>query len=352
MANVRRFYLKLITSGPDGFLSWTVFLLLYPFSLLYSFVMWCRSKVYSLGLKGSYQASVPVVSVGNMTAGGTGKTPVVDALVKYYLAQDCKVAVVSRGYKGDFQQNVLRVTNEQTPEVVGDEPLLLARRNPNARVYVSPKRRYGVMAAEKDGADCIVLDDGFQHLAVRRDLDIVLLDERSPFGNGTVIPSGYLRESKAALKRAGLVVQTHSKFSDNSVVPGYDIVKCRHRFADYLVDVNGLEVPWSQLRGKRCAAFAGIAHPEGFFSQLREAGCDLQSTLVFSDHQDYSPEVLQKIDQAAGTVDYLLTTEKDFVKLSGVKFAKPCLAVPLKLEFDDFGKVSQPLDRVLGGRDA
>lgn len=352
MVKMRRFYLTLITNGPDSFPSWIVFLFLYPFGILYSILMWCRAKAYSSGLKNSYQASVPVISVGNLTAGGTGKTPVVDALVKHCLAQGRKVAVISRGYKGDLQQDCCRVSDRHTPKVVGDEPFLLAQRNPEALVYVSPKRRYGVMAAEVDGVDCIILDDGFQHLAVQRDLDIVLLDERSPFGNGTVLPAGYLRESKASLSRADLIIQTHSEFSGEPVVPGYDVVRCRHRFADYLVDLNGNQVTWDELNGKRCLAFAGIAHPEDFFSQLSEAGCELHDTFALVDHQEYSPEVLLEVDKAAGAVDYLLTTEKDFVKLDGAKFTKPCLAVPLTLEFDHFGVISQTLDKVLINRDA
>jgi len=305
--------------------------------------------MYSVGLFSSYRASVPVISVGNITAGGTGKTPVVDALVKYCISQGRKVAIVSRGYKGNVQQDSCRVTESHPPDVVGDEPYLLAKRNPTALVYVSPKRRHGVMAAEADGANCMLLDDGFQHLAVQRDLDIVLLDERNPFGNGTVIPAGYLREPRSAMRRADFVVQTHSDFADLTLASGVGVVKCIHCFADYLVDRQGNQISWDVLQGKRCLAFAGIAHPEDFFGQLRSAGCVLHETLPLEDHLNYTPGVLEQINRASQDVDFLLTTEKDFVKLHGTEFSKPCLAIPLQLDFDNFASLTQALDKVLGG---
>jgi tetraacyldisaccharide 4'-kinase len=351
VVKLRNFYLRLIENGPDSALGWLVYAGLWPFSYLYRFIMWVRACAYTFGVKSVYRSSVPVISVGNLTSGGTGKTPVVDVLIKYLVSQGLKVAVVSRGYKGTFKGESLLASHNHsiTATEVGDEPFLLAMRNPDANVYVARRRRYGVAAAESDGADCIVLDDAFQHLAVARDLNLVLLDARKPFGNSALIPAGCLRESRTALQRADLLILTHSNGEKVNLSTSIDVVKCRHRFSDYLVDLTGQQHPWSRVQNRRCLAFVGIARPEDFFLKLNAAGCELHDTWALADHQEYSQEVLRKINQACQNVDFLLTTEKDAVKLKGITFLKPCLAVPLELEFDNFEIVAQKLETVIGG---
>lgn len=351
---LRSFYLQLIEKGPSNVWGWVVFVGLWPLSLLYSLVMRARALAYALGVKSTYRSRVPVVSVGNITVGGTGKTPVVDSLIKYLLSKDRKVAVISRGYKGSYQADWCRVNVHagavSSPAETGDEPFLLAARNPEARVYVARKRCHGVAAAEAEGADCILLDDAFQHLAVARDLDIVLLDARKPFGNGNLVPAGCLREPRSALKRAGLIIQTHSESNAPEMIAGIEVASCRHQFASQLAGLAGEQYSWEQVLGRRCLAFAGIAHPEDFFQKLRLAGCDLLETLPLADHQEYSAEVVQKINQASHEADFLLTTEKDAVKLRGFELTKPCLAVPLELEFTSFETIAARIDAVLGGK--
>lgn len=355
MVRLRSFYIQLIEKGPSNFWGWVVFVGLWPFSLLYRIVMRARAQAYALGINSVYRSRVPVVSVGNITVGGTGKTPVVDVLVKYLLSRNRKVAVVSRGYKGSFQADWCRVNvyagSETDPAETGDEPFLLAVKNPDASVYVARKRRHGVAAAEADGADCVLLDDAFQHLAVARDLDIVLLDARKPFGNGNLVPAGCLREPSSALKRAGLIVQTHSDNANTGLIAGVEVVNCSHQFASHLLSLEGEQASWDQVLGSRCLAFAGIAHPEDFFQKLRVAGCDLLETLPLADHQEYSEEVVQTINQAGQEVDVFLTTEKDAVKLKGYGLKKPCFTVPLELEFSNFEKLAARLDAVLGDSD-
>lgn len=354
MSGYRERYIKLINHGPASLTGQLVFCVLFPFSLIFSLVVSLRSFFYRKGWIFSYRAAVPVISVGNLTVGGTGKTPVVDALVKQLIKRGKRVAVVSRGYGGSFDGKAGRVSatrdgDVQTSEAAGDEPFLLAKKNPDVSVYVARKRRFGVAAAEADGAECIVLDDAFQHLAVQRDLDIVLLDARNPFGNGCLLPAGLLREPRRALNRADLIIQTHSNAMADSMLKESETVRCQHRLADYLVNEEGHSVPWSQVDGRRCLAFAGIARPDDFFSKLRDNGCELSETLHLADHQEYGPEIVESISKACSDIDFLLTTEKDAVKLHGVGFPKPCLTVPLVLEFEHLEIIEKLMDNVLEG---
>ena len=354
MSQCRGRYVRLISHGPAGLPGHLLFWGLYPFSLVYDLIVSLRSFLYRTHCFASFRAGVPVISVGNLTVGGTGKTPVVDALVKQLIKRGLKVAIVSRGYGGTFNGRFGRVTpagdgDVLTAEAAGDEPFLLAMKNPDVSVYVARKRRFGVAAAEAAGAECIVLDDAFQHLAVQRDLDVVLLDARNPFGNGCLLPAGLLREPRRALKRADLIIQTHSEAMTTSLLKDVETVRCQHRLADYLVNAEGHSVPWSQIVGRRCLAFAGIARPDDFFSKLRDNGCDLSETLPLADHQEYGPDVLKHINQASQGADYLLTTEKDAVKLQGADFPKPCLTVPLVLDFEHLEKIEKLIDNVLEG---
>ena len=285
--------------GPDNLADWLLFLLMWPLSCLYGVLAFVRNTAYRLGIFRQYQASVPVISVGNLSTGGTGKTPIVDALAKYLESIGKQVAIVSRGYGGTFDGDYSLVTpgsNEglNTARLAGDEPYLLALRNPDTDVYVSRVKRYGIMAAESSGIDCILLDDAFQHRPVARNLDIVLLDSRAPFGNGSLLPAGNLRESRKALDRAGLIVLTHADKALSESVADTPTVSSRHSLAKHLVDIDGNSVSWDELIDKRCLAFAGIAHPETFFKALLEKGCHLARRISLQDHQDYDSRVVKK----------------------------------------------------------
>ncbi|MEJ2471166.1 MAG: tetraacyldisaccharide 4'-kinase [Desulfuromonadales bacterium] len=354
---MRAFYLRMTVQGPDSLPAWLIFSALYPLSLLYGLIVVLRRTLYAWGLLSRYRAKVPVISVGNLTVGGTGKTPVVDALVKELLGRGKAVAVVSRGYRGRFAGRWARVIGEgtdalQSASEAGDEPFLLAMRNPAARVYVARERRFGVMAAEADGAEVIVLDDAFQHLAVARDLDIVLLDARRPFGNGALLPAGSMREPRQTLQLAGQVILTHAEDNDQARNLDLSSVQCQHRLAEALVDLQGQTISWDQVKGRPCMAFAGIARAEDFFDDLRAAGCQLVATMPLDDHQDYDQDTLARIRATSANAEYLLTTEKDAVKLQDVTFAVPCLAVPLTVAFENFAELTERLDDLWGDRHA
>lgn len=331
--------------GPRGRAQRLFFSILCAAGWLYGVIGSVRRAIYRLGIPPVYQAPVPVVSVGNLAVGGTGKTPMVDHLLKWCIARHRRVAVVSRGYGGRGAGRVGVVCAGQGPlltaDVCGDEPYLLAKRNPEAVVLVAPRRSEGIRAAiDRFDADLILLDDGFQHLAVARDLDIVLLDARRPLGNGRLLPAGVLRESPAALNDAGLIVLTRSDGTeDPDLSTSRPLIRCRHRLSSTALALTGETVPLQSLVGKRCVAFAGIADPDNFFTSLGGAGLHLLRTLPLPDHVVYDDETLGVLAAAIEDADFLVTTEKDGVKIAAVRLPLPCYQIPVTLEFHDEGSL-------------
>lgn len=350
MRTLLNWYRPVWMVGPRTSAQHLLYRVLSPFSELYGRVGQVRVALYRHGLLPSHAFPVPVVSVGNLAVGGTGKTPTVDWVARYCQEQGRRVAVVSRGYGGRGAGAVGIVSDGRQlllgPEVAGDEPVLLARRNPQLIVVVASRRAQGVRTAIAEiGADLIILDDGFQHLAVRRDLDIVLLDAKHPLGNGRVLPTGLLREFPEALARGDLFILTRA---DGATVPPVltgPVLTSRHRLADRATTLDGQPLPLDALRGKKLIAFAGIADPEAFFNDLRDQGLTLSETLAFPDHVTYNRPERARIAAAGG--EALLTTEKDAVKLSATDFAAPCYQVPLKLTFDRPELLTAQLDRLL-----
>lgn len=327
--------------------------LLTPLGWLYGIIAWLRVSCYRLGIFRSWRPPVPVVSVGNLAVGGTGKTPTVDAVAKHFLAAGRRVAIVSRGYGAPGGKSARIVCCGEGPllsaDICGDEPLLLARRNPTAIVIVARKRARGVhLAIERLGAQIVILDDGFQHLAVQRDIDLVLLDCRSPLGNRQVLPAGILREFPAALRRADLFLLTRcgSETDTPEGLPG-PVFRSRHRLSKMAFPLQGETVPLESLRERKGVAFAGIADPELFFRQLREEGLSLTETVAFGDHVPYDDNDLARLKRAAADADFLITTEKDAVKLADRTFVLPCYQVPLELKIEQHDELMSYLDALI-----
>ena len=253
-----------------------------PFSSLYGLLMACRSSLFRKGIFKQHRLEVPVISVGNLVLGGTGKTPLVDYIARLLLQYDRKPAILSRGYKGSARAPINIVSNTTNilldAAEAGDEPRLLAEKLPGIPV-ITGKKRYttGRFAIDSLGADVLILDDGFQHMALKRDLDLVLFNSRTLLGNGRVLPGGELREPLSALKRADAFVITDSiELQDRNVREFFRLLETRHPEkpifnAAYLPGkmllriFNGKNDTISQMDASKIPlyGFCGIARPEG-----------------------------------------------------------------------------------------
>jgi tetraacyldisaccharide 4'-kinase len=284
---------------------------------------------------------VPVICVGNINAGGTGKTPTTIALAERLKSRGVAVDIVTRGHGGALEGPVLVEELRHRASDTGDEALLLAA---FAKTWVAKDRLAGARAAVAAGAEVILLDDGFQNPALAHDLSIVVVDAHRGFGNGCVLPAGPLREPvTAGLARADLVL---------SVGPG----AAQRRFAETHARsisvplVEGTLVPLPTglpFEGLPVLAFAGIGHPEKFFATLREMGADIRAEHALSDHQPLSDTLMTRmLREAAALGAQVVTTEKDAVRLSPTLRPR-VLTVPVRLQIADWSPIDAALDSVL-----
>jgi tetraacyldisaccharide 4'-kinase len=319
---------------------WWMDLFLFPLvciSWIYGAVIWGRQMLYRRGLFKTRQLPCKVISVGNITLGGTGKTPLVIALAGELLKRGITVGILSRGYKGTREGHGGVVSDgtriHLTPAEAGDEPFMLARLLSGVPVLVG-KKRYpmGIYAHERFGMDCLILDDGFQHLGLKRDVDIVLIDGRRGFGNGRLFPRGPRREPLRCLGRASMLVLTKAGPSPTLAAlegilrhhaPAAPLYHSRYKPAFLREAASGKRVSLQAVCGKRVFAFAGIADPAYFVYLLKELGADLSLlsgscvgvNLTPPPHYSYELADISMLREQGKTVDLSITTEKDFVKL-------------------------------------
>ncbi len=270
------------------------------------------------------KASVPIICVGNLTAGGTGKTPTVIKVVQHLVGEGVKVHVISRGYGGSAKGPLLVDVGKHAAAEVGDEPLLIACYAPT---WIAKDRTGGVRAAIQAGAEIVVLDDGFQNPSVFKDLSIIVVDGGYGFGNGKCLPAGPLREPiEQGMVRADAVV-----LIGESVEPWPDTFHGKQVLrASFQPRFSGIA-----LDGARVFAFAGIGRPEKFFQTVRQLGAAIVDHEAFPDHYAYTPTIIERLVKRAEAQDLtLVTTEKDFVK-----FPKDMLGtiwpIPVDIVFDD-----------------
>lgn len=280
-----------------------------PLSALYGSAVAIRNALYDRGLLRSYRGTIPVVSVGNVSVGGTGKTPFSAYLVRALIDLGHRPAVVMRGYGGDELQ-------------------LHARMNPDVPIISSADRVAGICAAVDAGADVVVLDDGFQHRRAHRDLDIVLVSAEQWSANVWLLPAGPLREPMRSIRRADLVVVTQKSASDAEVqavvraiqpllVGCGTVVVASLAPSELVSSVGGESLPLDAVRGERVLAVAGIGDPTSFFTQLRQLGA-LVTERRFRDHHPYTVADAEGLELRSRGHKYVVATEKDTVKLSAI----------------------------------
>lgn len=352
-------YFKALVAGErTGVLDQALLVLLRGCSPLYALIMRLRAGAYRTGLLASRRLPRPVISVGNLTTGGTGKTPTTAWIAAYLLKRGKRVAVLTRGYGGSLEGQVAVVadgTNRLlTPFEAGDEPCLLADLLPGLIVVMGSDRyAAGLMALERFNPDLFILDDGFQHLRLQRNLDILLLDASRPLGNGRTLPAGFLREPLSAAARADLIIFTRcgADQQPDIAIPGAKpACRAAHGLTGCRPAGGGAVRPFTDLAGERGLAFAGIADPAAFFAALETAGLSLAATLAFPDHSGYGEEEVAALAGLRRSVkaDYLITTAKDAVKLAvGSGRELPFYIAELEMVFHDVRPLAAALDKLL-----
>jgi tetraacyldisaccharide 4'-kinase len=314
-------------------------LVLPPLSALYGAVTRTRLSLYRRGTFRTTKLDRPVISVGNLTVGGTGKTPLVEWVSKTIAGAGKKVCILTRGYGREHPQRQVVVSDGQTilatPIEAGDEPYLLATGLLGSAAVISNGDRIsaGRYAIEALGSECFVLDDGFQHLRLARDLNIVTIDATNPWGGGVLLPHGRLREPLAGLSRADCVVITRS----NQI---QDLNPLRAQIAGLIrapVFESTMRPVRNLLSGGPVAAFCGVGNPQSFFDQLRRTGYVLLFEKAFADHHWYTQNDIDELTRTAtrAGATSLITTAKDAVKLRSLSVSLPWHVFQIEIAIKD-----------------
>ena len=316
-------------------------------AFLYLVGLKIKETLYNLGILRLKTLPCKVISVGNLTAGGTGKTPVVEYVVKFLQSRQRKAAVLTRGYKRENKAALLEVKPESSPLEFGDEAVYLSRET-KVPVIVSVNRyKGGLFAMEKHGTEFCILDDGFQRRwSLYRNIELLVIDASNPFGNGSLLPKGILREPVKNVEAADIIMFTKTDDADN-LAETKEIISKWNDFAVlvetvyepkelYNVFAPAEKMALSEITGKKVFALSAIGNPKYFrkvISKLNPAGI---GWLSFRDHHTYSNADIKLINEKSFSADVIITTEKDAVKLAALdssKFGKKLLALKIELKF-------------------
>ena len=350
---------------------------LWCLSKVFQFVVSLRYVFYDIGVLRRFPLGCQVISIGNVTAGGTGKTPVTEIFARELTKAGRKVAILSRGYRrkeAPWWQRIFRNVMEK-PVVVsdgrqilvdaatgGDEPYMLASNLPGVCVLVDRSRvKSGRYAISRYGCDTLILDDGFQYQKLRHSLEVVLVDKTNPIGNGHMLPRGVLREPAKHLARADFVFITKSDGNSEEVrdlVRAYnktaEIIECRHAPRTLRDVYTREELPLEWLKGKTLATLSGIAVPQGFEDSLRRLGAKVIWCERYADHHRYdSSEIIYALNRTADLkCDALITTEKDAVRFPRLETTPvPCYYLRVDIEIlKGAGNFTEAVDRICNYR--
>jgi tetraacyldisaccharide 4'-kinase len=320
-----------------------------PLSILYDAVTRTRLSLYRRGTFQTTKLDRPVISIGNITTGGTGKTPLVEWVARTIAGHGKKVCILTRGY-GRKDPHLQVIVSDgygvlASPAEAGDEPYLLATKLTGLAAVISSADRIaaGQEAIKDFGTECFVLDDGFQHLRLARDLNIVTIDATNPWGGGSLLPYGRLREKPEGLRRADCVVITRCDQVDSVEALREEIQRLtgeRPIFRSQMrpVRVSSLKNPSETLAAPaRVAAFCAIGNPYSFFENLRGLGFELALQKSFPDHHVYSQDEIDSLVQTAkdAGATTLITTAKDAVKLRPLSFSIPCCVLDIQISIEN-----------------
>ena len=329
---------------------------------LYGLGVAIRNYLYDKGIFEVHDLGARAISIGNITAGGTGKTPLVAYVARELAAKGEKVCILTRGYGREDENKRVLVSDGETvladASIGGDEPVELATKLLGKAIVIADADRVGAAewAKRKFGVTAFVLDDGFQHRMVRRDVDVVCIDATDPFGRRKLLPAGRLRESAENLSRADVVVITRVEQAEDisdlisqisEIAPDSTVIECRTRLAGARLltaetqrrrdKKTKLELSGPSLPTEHLFAFCGLGNPESFFALLRQSRMDVAESRAFRDHHQYAQRDVDDLERSAreaGT-EALITTAKDAVKLADLRFSLPCYVAEIEVEMDD-----------------
>ena len=347
-------------SGPGRFLSNC----LWPAAVAYGTAAWLRERIYRLGLLDATVASAPVISVGNITLGGSGKTPLVMELAREFHARGARPVILTRGYGGSDRAKAHIVSQGDDAFAVGDEALLLARSLPSVPVVRGAARHDAAIYAEKFyNPGLYILDDGFGHLKLKRDFDIVVVDAHRGFGNSRVFPAGPLREPLTALRRANVIIIRHDEDDPDTgaireltlrkYAAEVPVIKMRPVIEGLVREPGGAAQPVQLIENKRVFAFSGIANPDSFDRILRRAGFMPVEHLRYPDHHNYRPGEIAEISRAERLdVGAVITTEKDLVRFGpkGCIGKLPLFAIRIRMEVERLEWLIQQIQSKISDR--
>lgn len=306
-------------------------------SIVYTLVISIRNYLYDTRILRAYMVVPVVISIGNIEVGGTGKTPFAITLAEGLHKRGYNVAIVTRGYKGKLRRTI-RVLKDHSPDDVGDEALLMARLADVPVIKAHDRIDGATYAKRMFNSDIVILDDGFQHRRIYRDMDIVLVGR--DLDQEGLIPLGHLREPASSLGRADLVIYTRSGGSQEanaSFIP------------DSLIGIDGTNRGASYLQGKDVLAFCGIARPDFFFQAVEGFGAKVKP-LRFKDHHNYTLKDVKMIKDAAGHKDLIITTEKDMIKLDLSLVDSKWYALKGKMVISDMDKILEGVKALVKDR--
>ena len=351
---MKRILYTLITTKQRGVIPTLFRVLLMPLSWLYGSIVWIRNYCFTSGIFKQKQLPCSVISVGNIVAGGTGKTPAVAAIAKLLENKGFQVAILLRGYKRRSSEEIMVVSDDKnrlcSREECGDEADMLTRQLPNVPIVVG-KQRYltGEAAIDRFKSDVLILDDGFQHRQLARDVDILTIDATQPYGTGALLPIGTLREPITAIERADIILLTRTDAIDtqiadlkaelNQLTPNTPILESVHQPTSlYWLNKNKHStMPIENLTGKRLLAVCGIGNPDAFVSTLEAYNPEAVELFAFPDHHIYTESDLQQIQQRMQQyeAEWVVTTQKDEQKLASLSTELPIVVLAIELAIKD-----------------
>ncbi len=322
-------------------------ILLYPFTIIYRLAIWIWTLYWRFGNPISIPAKI--IAVGGLTVGGSGKTSVTIFLTGKLISRGMNAAVAARGYKREGNDDIIITGDSRIAwEDCGDEPMVMARSVPGLKVYISSDKTSAATDAARAGHDPIIIDDGFQHRKLKRDIDIVCLDGSDPLGGGMLLPSGRMREPLSALQRADIIMI----IDPAGELPGIRM-KLPLNIPVFIArkkstGIKPIKGEMGELSGSECLAFCGLGNPASFKSSLEKAGYRPTEFIEFRDHHNYCMADVQRITKRfeATSADFLITTLKDAVKLEKIwNNHYPLYYLEIEIEVENEDELFEMIER-------